>query len=79
MHHTTYEKHHTIFRTSNFLILVRARALIPIVLSMYRVLGAGEAHYSRPRDSILSNLTKLGTELGVTCEHRVRIREICHF
>ena len=35
MHHTAYEKHHTIFRTSKFLILVRARALIPIVLSMY--------------------------------------------
>ena len=35
------------------------------------VLGAGEAHYSRPHDSILSNLTKLGTELGVTCEKEV--------
>ena len=35
MHHTTYEKHHTIFRTSKFLILVQARALIRFVLSMY--------------------------------------------
>ena len=35
MHHTAYEKHHTIFRTSKILILVRARALIPIVLYMY--------------------------------------------
>ena len=35
------------------------------------VLGAGEAHYSRPHDSILSNLTKLGTELGVTCEKEI--------
>ena len=35
MHNTAYEKHHTIFRTSKFLILVRLLALIPIVLSMY--------------------------------------------
>ena len=35
------------------------------------VLGAGEAHYSKPHDSILSNLTKLGTELGVTCEKEI--------
>ena len=35
MLNTAYEKHHTIFRTSKFLILVRLLALIPIVLSMY--------------------------------------------
>ena len=34
MHNTAYEKHHTIFRTSKFVILVRLLALIPIVLSI---------------------------------------------
>ena len=35
------------------------------------VLGEGDAHYSRPHNSILSNITKLGTELGVTCEKEI--------
>lgn len=35
------------------------------------VLGEGDAHYSRPHDSILSNITKLGTEMGVTCEKEI--------
>ena len=35
------------------------------------VLGEGDAHYSRPHNSILSNITKLGTELGVICEKEI--------
>ena len=36
------------------------------------VLGEGDAHYSRPHNSILSIITsKLGTELGVTCEKEI--------
>ena len=36
------------------------------------VVGEGDAHYSRPHNSsILSNITKLGTELGVTCEKEI--------
>ena len=56
MHHTAYEKHHTIFRMSKFLILVRARALIRFVLSMYllslfpRLASAASAGASAPCD-----------------------------
>ena len=35
------------------------------------VLGKGDAHYSRPHNAILSNLTELGTELGVTCDNEI--------
>ena len=38
---------------------------------LYRRRLQGDAHYSRPHNSILSNITKLATELGVTCEKEI--------
>ena len=35
------------------------------------VLGKEDAHNSRPHNAILSNLTELGTELGVTCDNEI--------
>ena len=47
------------------------QALDPYGDCLGGVLGKGDAHYSRPHDEILTNLTNLGTQVGVTCEKEI--------